>query len=165
MTTSKFIPPADWIVRPSPNYNKRSHKVDSIILHADAASRIDSSLGWVRRKESKVSYHIMIGRKGEVYLVVNPDDRAWHAGVSTFNGKNNVNNFSIGVCLSNKNDGVEKHTEVQLAAAAKVCALLCKHYGILLSNITTHAVIAPGRKTDPVALDLETFKKLVQAED
>lgn len=156
---SDFNPPSFWQQRLSPNFNRRKNKVTTIVLHADAASRIDSSLDWVRRKESKVSYHIMIGRTGNVFLVVHPDNRAWHAGVSSFKGRSDVNSFSIGVCLSNNNTG-EKYPLAQLQSAAEVCRVLMKHYGNL--DITTHAIIAPGRKNDPLGLDLEAFQKLVE---
>lgn len=157
---SEFKIPSTWQSRPSPNFNQRKQKVTTIVLHADAATRVDSSLDWIRRPESKVSYHILVGRTGIVYSVVHPDNRAWHAGVSTFKGRKDVNSFSVGVCLSNDNKG-EKFPASQVQAAIEVCVLLCKHYGITTDNITTHAIISPGRKTDPVGLDLEAFKKEV----
>lgn len=157
---SEFKIPQAWQSRPSPNFSKRKAKVDCIVLHADAASRIDSSLDWVRRAESKVSYHVMIGRTGIVYSIVHPDNKAWHAGVSSFLGRNNVNEFSVGVCLSNNNTG-EKFPPAQVHSAAEVCRLLMKHYNIPLERITTHAVVSPGRKTDPLGFELEAFKTLV----
>lgn len=160
---SEFVIPASWSSRPSPNFSTRKGKIDCIVLHADAASRIDSSLDWVRRKESKVSYHIMIGRTGNVFSIVHPDNRAWHAGVSSFEGRSNVNDFSIGVCLSNKNDGTEAYPASQIQSAAKVCRLLVAHYDIPIARITTHAAISPGRKTDPLGFDLEAFKTLVES--
>jgi N-acetyl-anhydromuramyl-L-alanine amidase AmpD len=134
------------------------------VLHADASSRIDSSLDWVRRVESKVSYHVMIGRNGAVYLVVPPDLNAWHAGVSSFLGQPNVNAFSVGVCLSNRNDGEEPYPDAQVRSAAEVCAALCRHYQIPLDHITTHALVATptGRKTDPKGLSLDAFREQVR---
>lgn len=156
-----FTVPAHWEARPSPNHSRRAAAVSAIVLHADAASRIESSLDWVRRPESKVSYHIMVGRTGTVYAVVNPDRKAWHAGRSAFHGVSDVNEFSVGVCLSNRNDGVEPYPAAQLSAAADVCAVLCGVYGIDVSRITTHAVVAPNRKTDPRGLDLAAFQGMV----
>ena len=94
--TPPFRSPASWSRRPSPNQSPRHEPVTAIVLHADASSRIDSSLDWVRRAESKVSYHIMIGRNGAVYLVVPPDLTAWHAGVSSWGRRKGCNAFSIG---------------------------------------------------------------------
>lgn len=157
-TKSEFVIPSHWEARPSPNFSKRTKAVTCIILHADAASKIESSLDWIRRAESKVSYHIMVGRTGKVYNVVHPDNKAWHAGISSYEGIKNVNDFSVGVCLSNRNDGVEVHPAAQIEEAVNVCVALCKHYKIDPNDITTHAVIAPGRKTDPVSLDLRAFQ-------
>lgn len=130
----------------------------AIVLHADASNRIDQSLDWCRRPESKVSYHVLIGRTGNVFSLVHPEHRAWHAGKSEMGGVSDVNDFSIGVCLSNRNDG-ETYPASQLFEAARTCALLCRFYNIPSSRITTHALIARpvGRKTDPLGLDIDAF--------
>lgn len=155
----------------------------AIVLHSDASSKIESSLDWIRksqqqldalwegtpaskrppRKYQAVSYHVMVGRNGLIFAVVNPDRKAWHAGVSTLDGKSDVNQFSVGVCLSNRNDGVEPYPMSQQGAAADVCAVLCLHYGIPVARIVTHAHIAPTRKTDPKGLDVEAFRDMVAA--
>lgn len=158
-----FQPPSHWIRRASPNHNARPGAVSAIVLHADAASRLDSSLDWVMRAESRVSYHIMIGRNGAVYLVVPPERRAWHCGKSRMEGHDDVNDFSIGVCLANRNDGVEEYPAAQYAEAMRVCTKLCQHFGIPANRITTHALIAipTGRKTDPKGLNLTAFQTSV----
>lgn len=156
-TKTEFTIPSHWEPRPSPNFSKRTRAVNCIVLHADVASRIDGSLDHVRRRESKVSYHIMVGRTGKVYNVVHPDNKAWHAGVSVFDGVKNVNDFSVGVCMSNRNDG-EVFPPSQIEETVNVCVALCKHYKIDPSRITTHAIIAPGRKTDPLGFDLHAFQ-------
>ncbi len=159
-----FRVPASWAQRPSPNHSARSAAVSAIILHADAATQIGSSLDWVRRPESKVSYHVMVGRNGSIFHVVHPERKAWHAGVSEMDGVPNVNDFAIGVCLSNSNNG-ERFPITQLGAAADVCAVLCGHYNISIDRITTHALVATpaGRKSDPKGLDLEAFREMVEA--
>lgn len=158
-----FRVPAHWQQAPSPNHSARRAPVSAIVLHADASSRVESSLDWIRRAESKVSYHVLIGRNGKVFHVVNPDRKAWHAGVSSMDGVANVNEFAIGVCLSNRNDGNEAYPITQLGAAADVCAVLCGVYGIPVDRITTHAAVATpaGRKTDPKGLDLVQFQAMV----
>lgn len=164
MATPFRLPP-HWQLRPSPNASPRSARVTAIVLHADAASRIESSLDWVRRAESRVSYHVMVGRNGTIYSVVHPDRTAWHAGESDLAAERFVNRFSVGVCLSNRNDGVEPYPITQQGAAADVCAALCAHYGIPMDRIVTHAAVAtpPGRKTDPLGLDLDHFRDLVRS--
>jgi N-acetylmuramoyl-L-alanine amidase len=160
-----FLIPTTWQWMPSPNHSPRTVPVSAIVLHADASSRVESSLDWVRRVESQVSYHVLIGRNGAVFAVVNPDRRAWHAGRSRLDGRDDVNQFSVGVCLSNRNDGDEPFPVSQVASAVEVCAKLCTHYGIWTDKITTHAAVATpaGRKTDPKGLDLAAFRAAVDA--
>lgn len=164
MTRPPFKAPLHWHWRPSPNHSARSAAVTAIVLHADAAARLESSLDWVRRAESRVSYHVMIGRNGSIYAVVSPDRQAWHAGTSSLDGEAMCNRYSVGVCLSNTNTG-EPFPASQLGAAADVCAVLCGFYGIEVSRIVTHAAVAlpAGRKTDPLGLDVVGFRAAVAA--
>lgn len=158
-----FTPPPSWQSRPSPNHNARTQPVTGIVLHADASSTVASSLDWCRRAESKVSYHVLIGRTGEVYLLVPPERRAWHAGVSAWDGVNDCNAYTIGVCVSNRNDGDEPYPPAQVDAAAAVCVALMRHFQIPAHRITTHALTAlpAGRKTDPVGFPLDRLRQTV----
>lgn len=141
----------------SQNYNRRPHDVivNCIVLHADGDASIASSIGYICTPglaKPPVSYHCIIGRTGNIYELVDPADRAWHAGVSSFNGIPDCNNYSVGVCLSNKQDGVEPFTEDALRSAAEYCAYLMTNFpAITLQSITEHSVVALplGRKSDP----------------
>lgn len=138
----------------SPNYGRRPWNalVSCIVLHADADSKVSSAITYCCQSSSKVSYHAIVGRLGDVYELVSPDKRAWHAGVSAFDGVPDCNNYSVGVCLSNRNDGVEPFTEAALRAAADYCAMLMQKFpAITLERITTHRDVAlpAGRKIDP----------------
>jgi len=136
------------LTHPSPNHNVRGGKsVKLIVLHADASPNEKGCLSWIQSSESKVSYHVLIGRDGAVYTCVPYDRRAWHAGKSEWHGEKDVNGISIGVSFSNRNDGKEPLTEKQKAAAKRVIAEIRAKYGPL--PVTTHAQIAPGRKNDP----------------
>ena len=136
------------LTHPSPNHNVRGSKsVKLIVLHADASPNEKGCLSWIQSSESKVSYHVLIGRDGTVYTCVPYDRRAWHAGKSEWHGEKDVNGISIGVSFSNRNDGKEPLTEQQKAAAKRVIAEIRTKYGAL--PVTTHAQIAPGRKNDP----------------
>lgn len=162
-----FTPPATWQSRPSLNYNVRPPKtrITGIVLHADASSTVAASLDWCRRPESKVSYHVLIGRRGDVYQLVPMERRAWHCGRSSWDGVSDCNDYTVGVCLSNRNDGVEPYPLAQLQAAATACAALCQHFQIPVTRITSHAEVATpkGRKTDPKGLDLAEFQRMVTA--
>ena len=161
-----LVIPPKWQSRPSPNRGNRPEgvRITAIVLHADASDRVDTSLDWCRRPESKVSYHFLIGRTGNIFLLVHPEQRAWHCGVSELDGVKDVNDFAIGVCLSNKNTG-ETYPKAQVFEAAQLCAQLSNHYGIPLDRIVTHAEVARpvGRKTDPLGLDMDAFRATVRA--
>jgi N-acetylmuramoyl-L-alanine amidase len=155
------------VTRTSPNHNARPGPITALVLHATADSRDMPSVDWCCDPASKVSYHDIIGRDGTLYHLVPVARRAWHAGVSSFQGVGDVNDFSIGVSFSNRNNGKEAYPEVQLAVGAALVASYMKAYpAITLDRVTTHAVIAPGRKFDPMppAFSLAAFKVRVQAE-
>ena len=76
------------------------------------------------------------------------DKRAWHAGASSFNGRENCNDFSIGIELEGTD--CQPFTEVQYQQLASIVKSLMRSYPKITSNrITGHSDIAPGRKTDP----------------
>lgn len=93
----------------------------------------------------KVSAHFLIRRDGELIQFVCPDQRAWHAGVSCWQGRERCNDFSIGVEL----EGSDHHpfTPAQYSALATLIPPLRARYP--LTAVQGHAQIAPGRKTDP----------------
>jgi N-acetyl-anhydromuramyl-L-alanine amidase AmpD len=114
--------------------------------------------------ESKVSYHYLVGRSGTVYQFVADNRRAWHAGVSTYRGQSDCNNFTLGVSFANNQKG-EPFPPDQITAGAELVALLCLRHGIPVDRITTHAAVSPGRKTDPGKLfNLPHFIDSVNAE-
>ncbi|WP_227731708.1 1,6-anhydro-N-acetylmuramyl-L-alanine amidase AmpD [Yersinia proxima] len=95
----------------------------------------------------RVSAHCLIRRDGEIIQYVPFDKRAWHAGVSTFAGRERCNDFSIGIELEGTD--VLPFTTEQYRSLSKVSALLFAHYPITAERVTGHSDIAPGRKTDP----------------
>lgn len=152
------------IIRSSPHQSSRGATVvDAIVLHCDAADNAQASISWIVSPESKVSYHVLVDRNGDCYQFVPIAKRAWHAGVSEFQGRKNVNDFSIGLSFANKNDGKEKYTDAQIASAVTLCREWMGVFPkITRDRITTHAIVAPGRKTDPVGFDLAAFVSKVQ---
>jgi len=106
---------------------------------------------------SEVSAHLHIARNGEVVQLVPFNKRAYHAGISSFQGKTNFNWFSIGIEL--QNTGKEEYTEIQLEELKKVCISLIKTYTNIL-DILGHKDISAGRKVDPNPFfPMEKFKK------
>ncbi len=96
----------------------------------------------------RVSSHILIRRDGEIVQYVPFHKRAWHAGVSSFRGREVCNDFSIGIELEGTD--TTPFCEVQYTVLISLIKTLQSHYPSLDKQlITGHEHIAPGRKTDP----------------
>lgn len=110
----------------------------------------------------QVSAHCLIRRDGEVVQYVSFLDRAWHAGRSQFDGRENCNDFSIGIELEGTDDSDYSATQYQqLAAVTK--AIMQAYPAITADRIAGHADIAPGRKTDPGAwFRWDRYRQLLQ---
>lgn len=93
----------------------------------------------------KVSSHLFIRRNGEVLQFVSFDKRAWHAGVSCFEGKEKCNDYSIGIELEGSD--FDAFTDIQYQQLTMVTQCLKKYYPI--KALVGHSDIAPNRKTDP----------------
>lgn len=90
----------------------------------------------------------MIDRKGEITQYVSFDDRAWHAGLSCFQGREKCNDFAIGIELEGSNN--QPFTEQQYATLQKLTQSLMQRYPqISKDRIVGHSDISPGRKIDP----------------
>ena len=94
-----------------------------------------------------VSAHVVINREGVIVQYVPFDRRAWHAGVSVYDGRERCNDFSVGIELI----GTDKSafTEAQYRSLASVVKALAITYQIEPARMVGHSDIAPGRKTDP----------------
>src|SRR5512132_1716286 len=93
----------------------------------------------------RVSAHFLIRRDGELVQYVPTGLRAWHAGASTWMGRERCNDFSIGIELEGADD--VPFAEPQYDTLAALTRALFARYGILA--LAGHSDIAPGRKTDP----------------
>lgn len=155
---------AQWIE--SPNYDQRpSQQVDLIVVHgislppnqfggAGVAQLFTNQLEgrlhpyYAQIAHLKVSAHLFIRRDGSIQQFVNFDQRAWHAGASTYQGRCGCNDFSIGIEL----EGADHicYTASQYACLAEAIKALLAYYPRLTTQaVVGHSDIAPGRKTDP----------------
>lgn len=97
--------------------------------------------------ELQVSSHIVIRRDGEIVQYVPFDRRAWHAGRSSYQGRDNCNDFSIGIEL--EGDDEQAYTDAQYSQLITLVQCLWHYYPLAQGALTGHSDIAPGRKTDP----------------
>ncbi len=96
----------------------------------------------------QVSAHFLVRRCGELVQFVAADERAWHAGLSCWRGRDNCNDFSIGIELEGSDE--LPYTDAQYRTLAALTRSLFAHYPILnRERLVGHVDIAPGRKTDP----------------
>lgn len=148
----------------SPNYDARPPETPTDLLvihnislppgefggdHIDAlfTNQLDCTVHpyFAQLEGLRVSAHFLIRRDGSASQFVSTRDRAWHAGVSSFNGRERCNDFSIGIEL--EGDDHTPFSDAQyLTLAALTEALVNRHP---LREVTGHENIAPGRKTDP----------------
>lgn len=186
METSASIE-GGWLKRaaqsPSPNCNNRpaGEEVSLLVIHNISLPPGEYGTGCVQQffcnaldcdahpyfdeiRGMEVSSHLLIERDGAVTQFVSLADRAWHAGVSSFEGRENCNDFSIGIELEGCD--TEAYTDAQYAALAAITGELMRAYpAITRDRITGHSDIAPGRKTDPgPAFDWAHFRVLLDRE-
>jgi AmpD protein len=151
---------------PSPNFNARPDAdISLLVIHNISLPPAQFKTGKVQAffqnqldvtehpyfagiADLRVSAHFFIERDGVVTQFVSCLERAWHAGVSSFEGRETCNDFSIGIELEGTDD--VPFTDAQYAALTE----LTRQLQATFSNITTqricgHSDIAPGRKTDP----------------
>ncbi|MBT8151550.1 MAG: 1,6-anhydro-N-acetylmuramyl-L-alanine amidase AmpD, partial [Gammaproteobacteria bacterium] len=110
----------------------------------------------------KVSAHFLVRRSGAITQFVDCEDRAWHAGQSSFAGREHCNDFSIGIELEGRDDGLFTGAQYQVLAAL-TRALQQQYPGIGNDRVVGHQDIAPGRKTDPGSgFDWSRFRAMLE---
>jgi N-acetyl-anhydromuramoyl-L-alanine amidase len=150
----------------SPNFGARPEgaHVDLIVLHAislppgqyggnEVQQLFTNQLDWEAHpyfqqiRNAQVSAHFYIRRDGELWQFVGTHQRAWHAGKSSHKGRDNCNDYSIGIEL----EGVEGAVfeAEQYESLVSLCATIGQRNPA--THVTGHEHIAPGRKSDPGA--------------
>lgn len=114
---------------------------------------------FLKISDVRVSSHLLIRRDGQILQFVPFDQRAWHAGVSSFQGRTRCNDFSIGIELEGTDNS--PYTAEQYQSLITTSQYLMRVYpAITLARIVGHNDIAPGRKTDPgPAFDWSHFRQ------
>ncbi|TLM73664.1 1,6-anhydro-N-acetylmuramyl-L-alanine amidase AmpD [Microbulbifer harenosus] len=171
---------------PSPHCNSRpeSSAVDLLVIHSISLPPgqyggpyiddfflghldVDAHPYFSEIASLQVSAHLLIDRNGHVTQYVPLSERAWHAGQSVFCGRENCNDFSIGIELEGLD--TDTYTEAQYESLAEVTLAIMDAYPLIdKSRITGHSDIAPGRKLDPGpgfdwALYFEKLDRLMEA--
>ena len=180
-TTLGIMPGARQV--PSPNHDERPGGIlpDLIVVHGISLPPGEYGGPWIDRLFTNalprdahpyfegvaaltVSTHLLIRRTGERVQYVPFHKRAWHAGASSWQGRERCNDFSIGIELEGSD--TLAYEEAQYHALARLIGALCRAYPALgPARLTGHSDIAPGRKTDPgPAFDWPRVRTLVALE-
>ncbi len=135
----------------SPNFDERTLPISMIVLHYTGMETGEMALARLCDEKSKVSAHYLVQEDGSIINMVDENKRAWHAGVSWWNGTSNVNSASIGIEIVNGGHdfGLPDFPKEQIRALIKLCKHLKSRYKINDFNIVAHSDIAPDRKSDP----------------
>lgn len=140
-------------VRPSPNFGERKgvKRPDMLILHYTGMKSADAALTRLTEKSSEVSSHYFIFEDGRIVQMVPEKKRAWHAGVSSWEGKTDINSRSIGIEIANPGHdfGYPEFPKPQIEAVIALCRDIVKRNRIRADRVLAHSDIAPGRKQDP----------------
>lgn len=146
----------------SPNRDDRPRDatINCVVLHATAETEGGTSR-WFLDPTAKVSAHFIVSKEGQITQLVPLEERAWHAGVSELDGVPDVNNYSVGIEIVNRDDGTDPYPDVQYMAVARIIRQLRSRYRIPDARIVSHAQIAPCRKFDPVGFDFARLRMML----
>lgn len=160
------------IDRPSPNCDERRAKIDLVVLHYTGMQNAEIALRRLTDPApaagdypgpwqaadidpaaplGRVSAHYVVDEDGRIYRLVLEDQRAWHAGVSCWEGRTDTNDRSIGVEIVNGGHdfGLPDFPEAQIEAVIALLKDLLMRHGLDPSRVVGHSDVAPGRKLDP----------------
>ena len=165
---------------PSPNFNTRPDgEISLLVIHNISLPPGQFGTGKVQEffqnkldatehpyfegiRELTVSAHFLIERDGQITQFVSCIDRAWHAGVSSFEGRETCNDFSLGIELEGTDELPFSDAQYK-ALTALTLQLQAAYPSITPHRICGHSDIAPGRKTDPgPAFDWRRFRNALQ---
>lgn len=140
-------------IRPSPNYGERkdSRRPNMILLHYTGMHEAEAALARLCAAESEVSAHYFVFEDGRVVQMVPESRRAWHAGISAWDGETDINSCSIGIEIANPGHdyGYPDFPKRQIAAVTMLCRSILTRHPVAPERVLAHSDVAPARKRDP----------------
>ena len=141
------------INRFSPNHGPRPEpaRIDMLVLHYTGMTTATAALGRLCDPIARVSAHYVIEENGVIWRLVPESRRAFHAGVSCWEGERDLNAVSLGIEIVNPGHewGYRPFPEAQMASVEHLCRDLVARYPIPPHRVVGHSDIAPERKSDP----------------
>ena len=160
------------IERPSTNFDVRTRPIDLVVLHYTGMQDAEAALArltdtapvagkypgpWQSDNApadaplSRVSAHYVVDEQGQVFRLVPEESRAWHAGLSSWEGEGDVNSRAIGIEIVNGGHdfGLPGFPDVQIDAVIALLTDILARNALKPSRVVAHSDIAPDRKADP----------------
>jgi N-acetylmuramoyl-L-alanine amidase len=140
-------------IEASPNFDERTGlaRPDMIVLHYTGMQFSQDAIMRLCDPKARVSSHYVVIENGSIVQLVPEVKRAWHAGLSTWNGDTDINSRSIGIEICNPGHefGYPDFPARQIAAVITLCRSILTRNIVRPENIVAHSDVAPGRKQDP----------------
>ena len=161
-----------FVDRPSPNFDARLAPIDLVVLHYTGMQDAETALRRLTDPAPKAgaykgpwqgpdidpatplgraSAHYVVGEDGAVYRLVDEAERAWHAGVSTWEGRDDVNSRAVGIEIVNGGHdfGLPPFPDAQIEAVIALVRGILDRWELAPHRVVGHSDIAPARKNDP----------------
>jgi N-acetylmuramoyl-L-alanine amidase len=139
--------------RLSPNVAARGDppRVDMLVLHYTGMRNAAAALDRLCDPAARVSAHYVVEEDGAIWRLVPETHRAFHAGLSCWEGERDLNLVSIGIEIVNPGHewGYRQFTDPQMASVERLCVDILSRHPIPAHRVVGHSDIAPDRKTDP----------------
>jgi len=139
--------------RPSPNHSCRAEpaRIDMLVLHYTGMATAEAALQRLCDPSARVSAHYLVEENGAIWRLVPESRRAFHAGVSCWEGESDLNAVSLGIEIVNPGHewGYRPFLEAQMEAVERLCRDLVTRHSIPPHRVVGHSDIAPERKCDP----------------
>ncbi len=138
---------------PGANFSERRNTMrpDMLILHYTGMPSCEDAIRCLASPQSGVSCHYVVAEDGAITQMVPEAYRAWHAGVSHWQGIEDINSCSIGIEIHNPghDGGYPGFPDAQMAAVEALCLDIVARHGIAARRVLAHSDVAPRRKIDP----------------
>jgi N-acetylmuramoyl-L-alanine amidase len=138
-------------VRSSPNNDARALSTDILLLHYTGMTSTADAIERLCDPAARVSSHYVVEEHGNIIQLVPETRRAWHAGLSSWEGVSDVNSRSIGIEIANPGHGYgyPDFPEDQIGAVIALCRDIVARHHVRPDHVLGHSDVAPLRKLDP----------------
>jgi len=141
----------EMVIAANSEPRRNGRAVDMLLLHYTGMTSAAAARDLLCSAESGVSCHYLVDEDGTITQMVGEELRAWHAGVSSWQGETDTNSRSIGIEIHNPGHtiGYRDFPPAQMASVVALCRDILSRHAIPARNVLAHSDVAPGRKIDP----------------